>query len=170
MGVVAGRAARHNRRTFPMAMETQPRFRSQQEYDANGDNRSLTELLKELRDESTRLFRQEIALAKTEMSEKASHAGRNLGYLAVGGAIAYAGALVLLMACVVGLYVALEAAGLSHATAGWLAPLVVGAVVIVVGYAFVQKAIATLKHESLKPERTVETLQDNTNWIKEKVS
>jgi hypothetical protein len=64
----------------------------------------------------------------------------------------------------------LTAAGLSHATAGWLSPLIVGAIVTGIGYALVQKAIATFKHESLTPERTVETLQDNKNWIKEKVS
>jgi hypothetical protein len=154
-----------------MAMETQHRFRSQEhEFDHNGDNRSLTELLKELRDESVRLFRNEVALAKTEMSEKASRAGRNAAYLGMGGAIAYAGVIILLMAGVVGLYVCLTAAGLSHATSGWLSPLIVGAIVTGIGYALVQKAIATFKHESLTPERTVETLQDNKNWIKEKVS
>ena len=36
------------------------------------ENRSLTELIKELRDESSHLLRQEVALAKTEMSEKVS--------------------------------------------------------------------------------------------------
>jgi hypothetical protein len=149
-------------------METQHRFRK--EYEAHEDGRTLTDLLKELRDESVRLLRQEVALAKSEMSEKAARTGRNLGYLAAGGMVAFAGMLVLLFAAAAGLYVALVAADLSHATAGWLAPLIVGGVVLAVGYAFVQKAISTLKHESLTPERTVETMQENTQWIKEKVS
>jgi hypothetical protein len=152
-----------------MAMETQHRFRSRAE-DGHEDGRTLTDLLKELRDESIRLLRQEFALAKTEVSDKAARTGRNVGYLAGGGMIAFAGVLVLLMAAVVGLYLLLEAAGLSNATAGWLSPLIVGGLVTAIGYALVQKALTTLKHESLTPERTVETMQDNTQWIKEKVS
>lgn len=136
----------------------------------NGDSRSFADLIRELRDESTRLFRQEVALAKVEVTDKASKAGRNVGYLAVGGMVAYAGGIILLLAGVVGLYVGLVALGMSHATAGWLAPLVVGLVVAGIGYSMIQKALVTLKHESLTPERTVETLQENKNWIKEKVS
>jgi uncharacterized membrane protein len=152
-----------------MPTETQHRFRNQ-EYEAHADGRTLTDLLKELRDESIRLLRQEVELAKAEMSEKAARTGRNVGYLAAGGLIAYAGVLVLLFAGVVGLYVALTAAGLANVTAGWLSPLIVGGIVLAVGYAFVQKALTTLKNESLTPERTVETMQENTQWIKEKVS
>jgi hypothetical protein len=136
----------------------------------NGDSRSFADLIRELRDESTRLFRQEVALAKVEVTDKASKAGRNVGYLAVGGMVAYAGGIILLLAAVVGLYVGLVALGMSHATAGWLAPLAVGLVVAGIGYSMIQKALVTLKHESLTPERTVETLQENKNWIKEKVS
>jgi uncharacterized membrane protein len=151
-----------------MAIETQ-RFRSR-DYEGHEDGRTLTDLLKELRDESIRLLRQEFALAKTEVSDKAARTGRNVGYLAGGGLIAFAGALVLLMAVVVGLYVALTALGLSHATAGWLSPLIIGGIVTAIGYILVQKALTTLKNEPLAPERTVETIQDNTQWIKEKVS
>jgi NADH:ubiquinone oxidoreductase subunit 6 (subunit J) len=152
-----------------MPREAQTRFREEQ-FEHHDNGRSLTDLLKELRDETMRLFRQEVALAKTEISDKAATTGRNVGYLAAGGLVAYAGALVLLFACVVGLYAALVAADVSHMTAGWLSPLIVGGVVLAIGYALVQKAIATLKSESLTPERTVETIQENTNWIKEKVS
>lgn len=153
-----------------MAMETQHRFRRERLHPEDGNERSLTELLLELRDETVRLFRQEIALAKTEVTDNAARAGRNVAYLAMGGLIAYAGALVLLMAAVVGLYVILEKAGLSHATAGWLSPLIIGGAVAAAGYVFIQKALTTLKHDSFAPERTIETMHENTNWIKEKVS
>ncbi len=136
---------------------------------ADGEHRSLVDLLKELRDESMLLFRQEVDLAKTEMSEKASRAGRNVGYLAAGGVVAAMGALILLLGIVVGLYVGLTAAGLSHATAGWLAPLIVGGGVAGIGYGLIQKAITTLKNESLVPERSKASLVADKNWIKEKV-
>jgi xanthine/uracil permease len=133
------------------------------------DGRSATDLFKELRDEVTRLVRQEVALAKTEMSEKTSRWTRNGAYLAAGAAIAFAGFTVLLLAAAAGLYVGLVAAGLSHATAGWLAPLIVGVIVAAIGYGLIQKAISTFKHESAVPERTVQSLADNKQWVKEKV-
>ena len=151
-----------------MPLDTRSRIREEHYQHEHG--RTRADLLKELRDESIRLFRQEINLAKTEMSEKASVAGRNVAYLATGGAIAYAGLLLVLVAAAAGLYAAMVAAGLSHMISGWLAPLIVGGVVLAIGYGLVQKAISTLKRESFTPERTVESLEDNKNWIKEKVS
>src|SRR5687767_11341854 len=59
-------------------------------------DRSIADLLKELRDESSNLLRQEVALAKTEMAEKAADYGKNAASIATGGAVAYAGALLLL--------------------------------------------------------------------------
>jgi xanthine/uracil permease len=134
------------------------------------DSRSFTELLKELRDETITLLRQEVNLAKTEASEKISVAGRNAASLAVGGVIAFAGFLVLLMSATVGLYVGLVAAGMSHATAGWVAPLVIGAVVTMVGTTMIQKAVHTFKHESFDLERTKASVAADKQWITEKVS
>lgn len=150
-------------------MQTENRNRLSEREGFNGDHRSLVDLLKELRDETLLLFRQEVDLAKTEMSEKASRAGRNVGYLAAGGIVAAMGALILLLGVVVGLYVALTEAGLSHATAGWLAPLIVGGIVAVIGYGLIQKSITTLKQESLALERTKASLIADKNWIQEKV-
>jgi Putative Actinobacterial Holin-X, holin superfamily III len=136
---------------------------------AHHDGRSLTDLMAELRDEALTLVRQEVALAKTEMSEKAARVGRNSAYLAAGGLVAYMGLGILLLAAVVGLYLGLVALGLTHATAGWLSPLIVGAIVALIGYVFVQKAISTLKRETVVPERTVESIKADKNWMKEKV-
>jgi hypothetical protein len=131
--------------------------------------RPMMDLIRELRDESIMLLRQEVALAKTEVSEKVSRVSRNSVYLTVGGAIAYAGLLMLLVAATAGLYVGLVALEFSHMTAGWLAPLIVGAVVAFIGYIFVQKAISTLKREPLVPERTAESLREDKEWLERKV-
>lgn len=134
------------------------------------DNRSITGLLRELRDETTILLRQEVALAKTEISEKASRAGRNAAYLAVGGAVAYAGVLFLLLAATTAILVGLEAMGLDREITLWLAPLIVGGIVALVGYGLVQKGISTLKHESLVPEKTTGSIQENKQWLQDKMS
>lgn len=153
-------------------MATIPEESVQHDQRAESDRgeRSLASLLKELRDETTTLMREEVALAKTETSEKINRVSRNVGYLAGGGSVAFAGVMMLLLAAAAGLYVGLLAMDLAVSTALWLAPLIVALVVIAIGYAMLQKAINTLKHESAIPERTAKTVQDDKNWIKEKVS
>jgi hypothetical protein len=138
--------------------------------DFDHDPRSVVDLIKELRDETTELLRQEVALARIEISDKLARLSRNIAYLAVGGLILYAGLLILLVAASAGLYVGLVAAGLTHYTAGWLAPLIVGAVIAVIGYAFLQKAISTLKNESFVPKHTVQSVKETKQWVQEKVS
>ena len=133
------------------------------------ESRSIADLLRELRDESLLLFRQEVALAKTEMSHKASRTGRNVGYLAAGGLVAFLGAFFILFAVTALIYVGLAEAGLSREIAGWLAPLIVGVVVALIGYALVQKAINTLRNQSYVPERTMQTLQEEKQWVQQKV-
>jgi xanthine/uracil permease len=129
------------------------------------EERSIGQLLKELRDETTTLLRQEVDLAKTEMSEKASRVGSNLGSLAMGGGVAFLGALALLAAVVYGLTSILNQF-MSVGVAIWLAPLIVGLVLAGIGYSLVQKALATLRQESLTPRKTNETLQENKEWLK----
>jgi hypothetical protein len=129
------------------------------------EERSIGQLLKELRDETTTLLRQEVDLAKTEMSEKASRVGSNLGSLAMGGGVAFLGALALLAAVVYGLTSILNQF-MSVGVAIWLAPLIVGAALAAIGYSLVQKALATLRQESLTPRKTNETLQENKEWLK----
>ena len=129
------------------------------------EERSIGQLLKELRDETTTLLRQEVDLAKTEMGEKASRVGRNVGSLAVGGGVAFLGALALLAAVIYGLTSILNQF-MSVGVAIWLAPLIVGLVLAAVGYSLVQKALATLRQESLTPQRTTQTLQENKEWLK----
>lgn len=133
------------------------------------DDRSLGQILKELTHETSLLLRQEVDLAKTEMSEKASRVGTNLGEVAVGGAVAFLGAIALLMAVIYGLGAILNNF-VSPDTASWLAPLIVGAILAGVGYSLMKKALATLKQESIAPQKTTQSLQENKEWLKEKIS
>ena len=132
------------------------------------EDRSIGQLLKELRDETTTLLRQEVDLAKTEIGEKASRLGSNLGSLALGGGVAFLGALALLAAVVYGLTSLLDQF-MSVGVAIWLAPLIVGLVLAAVGYSLLNKALATLRQESLTPRRTTQTLQENKEWLKSKI-
>lgn len=132
------------------------------------DERSLGQILKDLSNETSTLLRQEVELAKTEMSEKASRVGTNLGSLAVGGAVTFLGALALITAVISGLTSLLDQF-MDLSIAVWLAPLLVGIALAAIGYGLVKKALDTLKRESLTPRKTTESLQENKEWLKSKV-
>ena len=128
-------------------------------YEQPPGDRSLGELLAELMRETTTLVRQEVTLAKNEMTQKAAVVGRNVGALAVGGAVAYAG----LLAIIAALILMLIHAGMP----AWGAALLVGVVVAAVGGALVSKGLAALKRQDLVPRQTVETLKEDAQWAKE---
>ena len=132
------------------------------------DDRSLGQILRDLREETTQLLRQEVDLAKTEMSEKISRTGSNLGSVATGGAVLYAGALVLVAALTLGL-IALFSQFMDRDVAMWLAPLLVGGILAFVGYGMVKKALQALKQEGIAPKRTTQSLKENKEWLTAKM-
>jgi hypothetical protein len=132
------------------------------------EEKSLGQLLKDLTAETTTLLKQEVDLAKTEMGEKASRVGTNVGSVAVGGAVLFAGALALLFAAVNALTEIL-AHMVPITVAAWLSPLLIGIVLGAIGYSLVKKALATLKQESVAPRRTTQSLQENKEWLKSKM-
>jgi hypothetical protein len=132
--------------------------------------RSLADLMRELRDETTTLFKQEIALAKTELSENAAKAGRNVATLGIGAMVAYGGFILLLVALSLLAQVGLQRAGLNPEIARWLGPAAVGLVVAIIGYILIAKAKSTLSHESLAPKKTIQTLKEDKQWTQEKLS
>jgi hypothetical protein len=125
------------------------------------EDRSLGELFAELARETTTLARQEVQLAKAELSQSAAQIGRSVASLLVGGAIAYAGFLAILAAIIVGL----GEAGVPW----WLSALIVGVVVAVIGYVLIMRARDGLQGASLFPRTTVETLKEDTEWVKEQL-
>ena len=127
-----------------------------------GDPRSLGDLFSELATETTTLVRQEIALASKEIREEIRTASKNVASIAAGGALAYAGLIVLLM----GLGWLL---GELLFDAEWLGLLIVGLVVALVGYALVKKGLDTLKQMDPAPERTIQTLKEDKEWLKNEI-
>ena len=126
------------------------------------DDRTLGELFSELSNESSRLVRQEIALAKRELSDKVSNAGKDVAMIAAGALVAYAGFVIFLGFIVFALYL------LVH-IALWLSALIVALVVLGVGYFLIQNGLSNLKHADLAPKRTLETLRQDGQMIKQEV-
>ncbi len=118
--------------------------------------RGLGELFGDLLKKVRNFFYQELRLLKTEMSQKATQAGRDLALIAVGGAIVYAGILVLLIAATLGLSLVMPA---------WASALIIGLLSIGVGYGFLYKGINDLKHMNVSPDQTIESLKETKEWI-----
>jgi hypothetical protein len=126
------------------------------------DERSLGDLFSDLSRETTTLVRQEVQLAKAELTQSATEAARGIGMLVAGGAVAYAGLLFLLLAIVYGL--------IEAGWDAWLSALVVGLVVVAVGAILVLRARESLKPANLAPRRTIETLKEDQEWAKEQIT
>jgi len=126
------------------------------------DERSLGDLFSDLSRETTTLVRQEVQLAKAELTQSATEAARGIGMLVAGGAVAYAGLLFLLLAIVFGL--------IEAGWDAWLSALVVGLVVVAIGAFLVLRARESLKPANLAPRRTVETLKEDQEWVKEQIT
>ena len=124
------------------------------------DERSIGDLFSELAGETGTLIRQEVALAQAEMTQKATKIGKNIGFLVVGGAVAYAALLAIIAAVIV---------ALAHFISLWLSALIVGVIIAIVAGILISMALKNLKNTDLKPNQTVETLKEDAKWLKEQV-
>ena len=118
----------------------------------------MAELVRQLSDQTTTLVRQEIELAKAEMTAKGKQVGIGAG--AFGGA-----GLVGLYA--VGAITACLILALSTAVAGWLAALIVGVV-----YAAIAGVLALVGKKKTQaggppvPERAISSTKEDVEWAK----
>jgi len=140
------------------------------EAQAKASTNSVGELIRTLRDDLIALFRQEIALARTEASEKAGKLGRQLVHLAVAGIVAFLAAWFLVLAIESGLELILLAVGVTPVVTIWLSPLIVGLVLGAVAYALITKATSTLKHETPFPFKTKQSLEEDKQWLHQKTT
>jgi putative superfamily III holin-X len=127
------------------------------------EERSISELFGQLSQDMTLLFRQEIQLARAEMSEKISRVTNNMVSVVAGGFVVYVGALALVAALILGLN---DLADISP----WVSALIVGALLAIAGYVMLNRGLKELKRVDLAPRRTVETLKDDVQWAKEQRS
>ncbi|HKG47863.1 MAG TPA: phage holin family protein [Pyrinomonadaceae bacterium] len=124
------------------------------------DNRPLGDLFGDLATDMSNLVRQEVTLAKLEITQKVKHVGTNVGYLVIGGAVAYAAVLAIIAGIIM---------LLAKVLPGWGSALIVGAVVGGIGWLLIGKAMMALQQTDLTPRETVETLKEDATWMKEQI-
>jgi putative superfamily III holin-X len=119
------------------------------------ERQSVIGLLHRLTRELATLFRQELALAAGEVTRTLGRILAASATAAAGGAALFAGLLVLLAAAVL---------GLSHIMADWLAALLVGILVSVVGIAALVAGTRALP-ETLLPKRSARSLSKDKDVL-----
>jgi uncharacterized protein YneF (UPF0154 family) len=118
----------------------------------------IGELVKQLAEETSTLVRQELELAKAEMTQKGKQAGLGLGELGGAGIVALY-ALGALTACLI--------AALALAMPVWLAALIVAVV-----FGVIAGVLALIGRRQLQqglppmPERTQQTVKEDIEWAK----
>ena len=121
---------------------------------------SLMGLVRDFTKETKNFFRQEVDLARTELSEKLKTMTSGATNVAIGGFVAYAGAIVFLIGLGELLAFAFTKAGLDSVLAQFIGLGIIGLVVAGAGTAMLMTALKKLSAESLAPKRTLHTLQE----------
>src|SRR5881227_2832610 len=114
---------------------------------------SIFGLIGDLKDETKTFIKEEVQLAKAEISENISHMGKNAVGLAIGGIVAYAGLIVFLAGLGLLLAFAFEQLGLQPVLAGFIGLAIIGFFVMVIGGVLILKGIKAFKAGSLAPRR-----------------
>jgi hypothetical protein len=124
---------------------------------------TLTQLVNELASDAKELLRQELALAKYEISEEISKTKVALISLGIGVGIAAIGGLLLILMLV----------HLLNALAGlplWACYGIVGGVLAIVGIVMLLHAKNKMFDIAVVPHQTVDTMKENVRWIKQKTT
>jgi hypothetical protein len=131
---------------------------SVQSHDGDLRERPIGELLKQLSQETTTLVRQELDLAKAEMSEKGKQAGKGIGLFSGAGLFGLGAFGALTAAAIVALSTAMDT---------WLAALIVAVVYGIVAAVLARRGQSSIKEAApAAPEKTVQTLKEDVEWAK----
>ena len=120
--------------------------------------RSASSIVSDLWCNTERLLGQELALLRADVDRRTAQARDDLIELSLAGGVAYAGALTLIAAVVLGLAKRIDP---------WLAALIVGAFALGLGYAMFKHSTHKLAQRDVVPRTSVENVQTTTRIIKE---
>ncbi len=124
--------------------------------------RPLGDVAKELTSDLSLLVRQEIELAKVEMTQKVRAAATGVGLVGGAGVVAL---------CAVGSLTAFLVLVFSLFLPEWAAALVVGAGLVAASYVLVQLGRARIGEAGEPfPEQTIESVKEDIEWTKTRAS
>jgi uncharacterized membrane protein YqjE len=119
---------------------------------------SWGELIGELASQSVGLVRDEVALARRELEQKLKTVQSAAAVVAVGAFIALIAALSICAAVII---------ALAEFVGPWQSALIVGLILGIAAGAAILFGVSRFKRTSIRPEKTIETLEENREWLKE---
>jgi len=119
---------------------------------------SLTALIGDLANQSASLVRDEVALAKQEVTEKLLSLRSSVTLIAIGAFVGLIAALALCAAAI---------AGLAEVMEPWLAALLVGGVLAIIAGIIAFTGLGQIKRMNFKPKETIKSLEEDKAWLKE---
>jgi len=114
-------------------------------------------LLRDLQD----MVRGEIALARAEVREEVSTAGKGVASLAIAALLGLTGFIFLMLGAT---YV------LNMWMRMWIAAAIVGAVLLVIAAVLGKSGKSKLSATNLKPDQTIASMKENTEWAKQQIN
>lgn len=126
--------------------------------DGRQSERSVAELSRDLTHQATELVRQEVELAKAELSAKGKQAGAGAGMFGGAGVLGF---------YAFGAFTAAAIAGLATVLDTWLAALAIGVL-----YVAIAGIVALMGKRRVKragppvPEQTIETVKEDVEWMR----
>ncbi|HBB88773.1 MAG TPA: hypothetical protein DC047_14270 [Blastocatellia bacterium] len=133
------------------------------------ENDNLPSLFSRLGDDVMQLFDTKISLLKVELKEEANAYARGGAMIAVGGVIAAIGFALLNVAVAFGIAALLAGVDISQPARYAIGFLAAGVLYLIVGGIIVTTMKNRLARQSLVPDRTVEELRKDKQWLKNEI-
>jgi uncharacterized membrane protein YqjE len=119
---------------------------------------SFGELVGLVASQSAGLVRDEVALAKRELQEKLKTVRSAASIVIIGAITALIAAMALCAAVII---------ALAEHVGPWQSALIVGLILGMTAGVVILIGVSRFKRTNLRPEQTIETLEENKEWLKE---
>ena len=121
-------------------------------------DRSLGELFSDLSQQTAALIKQEMRLAKAELSDKLTDVGKHAAM--IGAALAFGLTAVIAVAAAIALLL------VEIGVEPWGAALITAAAMGLAAFVLAQAGITALRKKSIAPVETIHSLKETTQWLK----
>ena len=121
-------------------------------------DRSIGELFSDLSQQTSELIRQEMRLAKAELSDKLADVGKHATMIAA--------AMVLGLTAVITVAAAVTLLLVEVGVEPWLAAVITAAALGLTAYLLAQSAVSALRAKSITPVETIHSIKETTQWLK----
>ena len=121
-------------------------------------DRSIGELFSDLSQQTADLIRQEVRLAKAELSGKLADVGKHAAMIAAAAVVG--------LTAVIALAATIALLLIEVGVAPWGAAAITAVALGVVAFLLAQQGLYALRQKSIAPVETINSLKETTQWLK----